>query len=66
MGMTSTDKTPEWVPTAILAEEWGIPERTLAQWRYLDKGPKYYRFGRHVRYRRSDIEAWLKDQATSA
>ena len=38
----------------------GIPLGTLAQWRYLGKGPRYVKAGKHVLYRRSDIEAWLE------
>ncbi len=42
-----------------LSEEWQIPESTLDQWAYLGKGPAYIKIGRHRRYRREDIEAWL-------
>jgi excisionase family DNA binding protein len=41
----------------------GIPEKTLAEWRWQGKGPRYVRVGRHVRYRWSDVEAWLETQA---
>jgi hypothetical protein len=44
-----------------LSREFGIPERTLDQWRYLGRGPRFIRVGRHIRYRRTDIEAWLAD-----
>ena len=36
-----------------------VPERTLSQWRYLRRGPTYIVCGRHVRYRRRDVEAYL-------
>lgn len=37
-----------------------VPARTLGQWRYLNKGPAFIRVGpRHVRYRRSDLDAYL-------
>ena len=39
-----------------------IPTGTLAQWRYLGKGPDYIRVGRHVRYRPEAVEAWLAAQ----
>ena len=35
------------------------PEATLAQWRYKGTGPAYYRVGRHIRYARSDLDAYL-------
>lgn len=37
----------------------GVPEKTLTQWRYLGKGPRYIPVGRHIRYRWSDVEQWL-------
>jgi hypothetical protein len=37
-----------------------VPPGTLKQWRHLGKGPRYVKFGRHVRYRRSDLDAWIE------
>jgi excisionase family DNA binding protein len=45
-----------------LATESGIPPRTLSQWRYIGTGPAYLKLGRHVRYRREDVDAWLESQ----
>ncbi|MFF0245044.1 helix-turn-helix transcriptional regulator [Streptosporangium sandarakinum] len=45
-----------------VAEYLGVPEKTLTQWRYLRKGPKYAYVGRHVRYRWPDVEKWLDQQ----
>ncbi len=42
--------------------ELGVPAKTLAQWRYLGKGPAYARIGRYVRYRRQDVDAWIAAQ----
>jgi excisionase family DNA binding protein len=41
----------------------GVPIDTLYGWRHRGEGPRGYRIGRHVRYRRSSVEAWLEDQA---
>ncbi|HMI34345.1 MAG TPA: helix-turn-helix domain-containing protein, partial [Propionibacteriaceae bacterium] len=41
----------------------GVPIDTLYGWRHRGEGPRGYRVGRHVRYRRSSVEAWLEDQA---
>ncbi len=41
----------------------GVPVTTLYAWRSGRKGPRAIRVGRHLRYRRSDIEAWLEQQA---
>lgn len=49
--------------TEEVAEYLGdIPVKTLVQWRYKGTGPKYVRVGKHVRYRWSDVEAWLAAQ----
>ncbi|MEU8327122.1 helix-turn-helix domain-containing protein [Micromonospora sp. NPDC048839] len=45
-----------------VAEFLGVPEKTLTQWRYLRKGPRWAPVGRHVRYRWEDVEKWLDDQ----
>ena len=37
----------------------GVPVKTLYQWRYKGVGPPGIRVGRHVRYRRQDLDAWL-------
>lgn len=42
-----------------LSDMIGVPERTLDQWRYIGKGPAWLKIGRHVRYRRADVEQWL-------
>lgn len=48
-----------------VAELLGIPTGTLANWRYQRLGPTYLRVGRHVRYRRADVETWLDHQAVT-
>jgi hypothetical protein len=45
--------------TAGTAAYIGQPPRTLDQWRYLGRGPRYIKVEGHVRYRRSDVDAWL-------
>ncbi len=37
----------------------GIPVATLYQWRYQGTGPQAARMGRHLRYRREDVDAWV-------
>ncbi|AJE32555.1 hypothetical protein B842_03510 [Corynebacterium humireducens NBRC 106098 = DSM 45392] len=51
---------PEFLSTLQVAEITGINENTLRRWRSDDDpaGPPYVRFGRAVRYRRSDIDQW--------
>ena len=47
----------------VLADELGVPIGTIYAWRHRGLGPRGYRIGKHVRFRRSDIEAWLALQA---
>lgn len=48
-----------------LAEKLGNPVGTLAYWRYMGQGPKFVKIGRNVRYRTSDVDAWLTAQTRS-
>ena len=38
------------------------PLQTLANWRWLGKGPRYTKVGRDVRYEWADVYEWLKSQ----
>ena len=59
----TTVKAAEWISPEQLAAELDIPVKTLYQWRYRGTGPRADRIGKHVRYRRRDIEAWLATRA---
>lgn len=49
-----------------LAQYLGVPAGTLYQWRYRREGPPGFRVGRHVRYRRSDVQEWIEQQLQHA
>ncbi|HEV3365538.1 MAG TPA: helix-turn-helix domain-containing protein [Acidimicrobiia bacterium] len=36
-----------------------VPVKTLYDWRHKGCGPRGMRVGRYVRYRRSEVDAWL-------
>ncbi|MCP2340199.1 helix-turn-helix transcriptional regulator [Actinomadura rupiterrae] len=40
----------------------GIPVATLYRWRQVGKGPKARKIGKHLRYRSSDVHAWIDAQ----
>lgn len=40
-----------------------VPVATLYAWRTQGTGPRGARVGRYVRYRRSDVDAWLDAQS---
>lgn len=43
-----------------LAELLHVPVNTLHRWRQRGTGPASIKVGRHVRWRRSSVEAWLQ------
>lgn len=59
---TESDMLPAVAAGAYLGgEDEPVPDRTLRQWRYLGVGPAYVKVGRHVRYRRSDLDAFIAE-----
>lgn len=47
-----------------VAELFGVPEKTIAQWAFKKTGPRFYRIGRYSRYKLSDCMAWAEAQQT--
>ncbi|MFV9673690.1 MAG: helix-turn-helix domain-containing protein [Acidimicrobiia bacterium] len=45
-----------------LAEYLDVPVATLYAWRYRRQGPPGLRVGKHLRYRRIDINEWINGQ----
>jgi predicted DNA-binding transcriptional regulator AlpA len=45
--------------TKDAAKKLGVSVQTLANWRYYNRGPKWTRTGRSVKYRESELEAWV-------
>lgn len=41
-----------------LAARWQMSPRTLEQWRWLGKGPRFLKIGARVLYREEDVDAW--------
>lgn len=53
----------EWMSTEELSEITGHARATIEGWRNTGRknsGPPYYKFGRLVRFKRSEVEAWLE------
>jgi len=47
---------------AQLAERYGVSELTLTEWRYKGKGPRWFKAGKNVRYRKSAVDEWEAGQ----
>lgn len=48
----------KWISRQELAERYGVPVKTPAEWASKGTGPRYAKFGRHVRYRLGDVIDW--------
>lgn len=46
-----------------LADYLGVPVATVYRWRHESTGPRGIKVGKHVRYRRGDVEAWLETRS---
>ncbi len=55
-----------WLTRKEVADRWKMPDATLDQWAHLNRGPRYAKFGRHVRYRLSDVIDWENRQFEGA
>jgi len=45
-----------------LAEYLDVPVATIYAWRYRRQGPPGLRVGKHLRYRRIDVNEWINGQ----
>lgn len=43
----------------------GCSAASLRLWRATGKGPRYFRVGRLVRYRRADLDAWTQEHSVA-
>ncbi|GAB4597520.1 helix-turn-helix domain-containing protein [Mycobacterium avium subsp. hominissuis] len=54
-----------WLTRPEVAQRLRVPAKTLAQWASRGCGPRYALFGKHSRYRLSDVIAWEEGQFTT-
>lgn len=57
--------TEKLLTEAELSELTGVPVATLVDWWYRRRGPSYVKLGARVRYRESDVEAWLAERTVA-
>lgn len=57
---------PELLTITESAEVLRTPVATLRYWRHLGTGPRRFRLGRRVRYRREDLHAWIDARRAAA
>lgn len=56
----ATSELPLFLTQREVAESLRVPARTLEDWRQTRQGPPYFKLGRHVRYRRDEVLAWVE------
>lgn len=58
------DDAPEYLTVKQLAAVLQVPVATIYRWRHLGEGPRGIRVsGRHVRFRKRDVQAFLDQRA---
>ena len=43
-----------------LADYLAVPLATVYKWNHVGSGPQAIRVGKHIRYRRADVDRWLE------
>jgi excisionase family DNA binding protein len=65
--MDETTRTDDGLETPVeTAAYLKVPVATLYNWKYTGRGPRYIKVGKHLRYRRSDVDRWLDAQSGGA
>ncbi len=54
-----------WSPEDV-ARYFDVPVSTIYGWRHKGVGPPGIRVGRHVRYRPTDVDEWLRRQESES
>lgn len=55
-------REPELLTITEAADLLRAPVATLRYWRHLGTGPRSFRLGRRVLYRRDDLQSWVEAQ----
>lgn len=58
----TADGEPELLTISEAAQLLRAPVATLRYWRHLGTGPRSFRLGRRVLYRRDDLHHWIDGQ----
>lgn len=59
-------KVNDWVTSGDCAQQLGIGENTLRQWRMQARGPAYHKQGHRVLYKQADIDKFLAGNRVEA
>lgn len=53
---------PVWLNERDVAEQLGVALRTVTNWRSRGQGPPYVKMNRGVKYRQTDLDAWVESR----
>ena len=57
------------IATAMTVEECaaylGVSIKALGHWRHENKGPAWFKIGQRVRYRKADVDVWIRKRLRS-
>lgn len=62
---TAPARTSDLLTETDVVEMTGLARGTCAYYRHAGLGPAWFKLGRSVRYRREDVENWLRQQYAS-
>jgi excisionase family DNA binding protein len=63
LGMNTTRLGSEpLIGVEELAAYLGVPVQTIYDWRMSGRAPRAYKFGKHLRFALSDVQAWLEER----
>ena len=66
MNVPIAQQPPKAVMTETQAAEYlQLSPRTLQSWRVSGDGPRFFKAGRNVRYRLTELESWIEAQSAS-
>lgn len=65
-GGASASSPDDLLLPATVAVLLALTTKTLEQWRWRGIGPRFLKLGRLVRYRRSDVDAWLAERVCAS
>jgi excisionase family DNA binding protein len=57
--------TSKMIGPKELAEWLDVPVQTVYRWQHTGVGPRSFKVGRHLRFARADVLAWLSQQQVS-
>ena len=61
-GPLAVDMSDDVITIDEVSRRLSIPKPTLYRWRHFGTGPRSHRVGKHLRYRWSEVLAWLDAQ----